>query len=791
MEAEATTHSANKIISWGLTTLLLTAFLGLGNNAAGQPDPDFRIASRALTFQEIHDYDLPEGTQRSRGIFTVGIGQPVYLEALAKEGIVVTDVSWALIDKPGTSSAVLEPSILGTVEEVPIYAPGDRDFYTLEDRMTLIPDVRTDLLHTYTVEVTFTYETAGASAEGDTAQVVLTQDITAAGYVGVGILGTPTGFSGGECVLCHSGSLVFPERLNKVEPWLETGHASFLVEALDGIKSSHYEEDCIKCHTVGFDGAPLADNGGFDDVNAGLDTPWEFPDTLEDGNWDALPQELKKLSNIQCESCHGPGGEHFGDPAKTSISLDAGDCAYCHDEDPYHTRPQEWANSKHAIATRYPTGSDSRKSCVVCHSGVGFIQRIKDDIDITQSGYQNLVDESRWNAITCQVCHDPHDATNEHQLRRVGVVTLYDGTVITKGGTGKLCMNCHIARRDGEDYAATQNGSGHFGPHHGPQTDMLVGANAVEYGLDMPSSGHINAVSDACATCHMQPLSPFDPNKEIVGGHTFKPAVHIEGAGIESEGEEIELTGACAACHGPIAGFDFAQEDYDGDGVVEGVRTEIHGLLGALGMYLPPIGQPDVNHDSTGFDRPSLKAIYNYLFVEEDGSFGIHNTSYSVAILKASIANMEAWFEDQKDSDKDGLDDAWEIEFFGSIGTQGADDDSDGDGISNLLEQKIGTDPSEADTDGDTYSDYSEIVTGSDPDDINDVPEMVGTIFPAVEFEFQSQNGATYQVQVSSDLTGDNWVNYGDPIVSDGGPISAFFPTEGMIQEFYRVVKLP
>ena len=35
-----------------------------------------------------------------------------------------------------------------------------------------------------------------------------------------------------------------------------------------------------------------------------------------------------------------------------------------------------------------------------------------------------------------------------------------------------------------------------------------------------------------------------------------------------------------------------------------------------------------------------MEAAYNWLFVNNDGSRGIHNTAYAVGLLKASIADL-------------------------------------------------------------------------------------------------------------------------------------------------------
>jgi len=44
--------------------------------------------------------------------------------------------------------------------------------------------------------------------------------------------------------------------------------------------------------------------------------------------------------------------------------------------------------------------------------------------------------------------------------------------------------------------------------------------------------------------------------------------------------------------------------------------------------------------DST-WTKPQLEAAYNWLFVNNDGSKGVHNLDYSVGLLQASIANLQ------------------------------------------------------------------------------------------------------------------------------------------------------
>ncbi|WP_027368307.1 PKD domain-containing protein [Desulfocurvibacter africanus] len=66
------------------------------------------------------------------------------------------------------------------------------------------------------------------------------------------------------------------------------------------------------------------------------------------------------------------------------------------------------------------------------------------------------------------------------------------------------------------------------------------------------------------------------------------------------------------------------------------------------------------------------------------------------------------------DSDGDGLDDAWERQYFGDLAQTGAGD-YEQDGLSNLKEYELGTNPAKADTDGDGMPDGWEVTYSLNP----------------------------------------------------------------------------
>ncbi len=554
--------------------------------------PSGEIDVEAISPRDIVLLELPEGSQTSSGLPVVGVGRRVYLSAEGSEdpdGSAIGSYMWEITAKPDGSAATIESP-----------------YASIPHLATFVPD----LVGSYTVSLTVT------DGQGESSEPV-SKDIVAGTWVGVGTVGGGTPDTPkGQCGTCHS---------EKTTEWEATDHATMLERNLDGEGSSHYAASCISCHTVGYDEAETAVNNGFDDVMKS--TGWTFPDSLQSGNFDAMPMELKTLANIQCENCHGPGSEHKGNKAKTATSFDSGVCAQCHDSGSHHVRPYQWDTSKHAVATSSPTG-EGRESCVQCHSGIGFAE-------YAETGTAESLD---YAPITCVACHDPHSADEEYQLRKLDDVTLENGEVVTSGGLGQLCMNCHRSRRNVEEYV--QEYHSHYGPHYGPQADMLAGTNAVEYGETVRNTTHNVAVSDGCVGCHMSSDTPGEdePGYLSVGEHTF--AMTWDAETPDDPTDDVENVGACAGCHGEIETFDkLASADYDGDGELEGVQTEVRGLMRRLALELPPMGEPEVEVTEE-YTPAQLKAAYNYLFVEEDGSYGIHNTKYTVGILRLALRDL-------------------------------------------------------------------------------------------------------------------------------------------------------
>ena len=291
----------------------------------------------------------------------------------------------------------------------------------------------------------------------------------------------------------------------------------------------------------------------------------------------------------------------------------------------------EWANSIHASGASVDYTSRDGSDCSKCHNQDGFIDWIT--TGVLADSYGNA------KAIGCFACHDPHE-TGNFSLRSMAAVTLADGTTFDFE-EGNLCANCHQARRVGSSVGANTNvSSSHWGPHHGPQGDLLAGAGGYEgfTGYSKESSIGHQMLDGSCTYCHMSYANTHDGYN--VGGHSFN---------MEFDGYNVSLV--CRDCHGEIGsrGSPYTvitdSVDYDGDTVIEGFQVEVEGLMDSLAVLLKaegvlssggsPVVQVIADGDLAG-------ALFNYLMVEEDRSEGVHNPKYIISLLEASIAYVSS-----------------------------------------------------------------------------------------------------------------------------------------------------
>ncbi|MBI2348701.1 MAG: hypothetical protein HYV05_08620 [Deltaproteobacteria bacterium] len=332
------------------------------------------------------------------------------------------------------------------------------------------------------------------------------------------------------------------------------------------------------------------------------------------------------------------------------------ECADCHGSETKYpvrgARTQYLTSGHRMIGNASYANSDD---CQACHTSEGFIEYAKKGKVDTKKAVSNPSE------IGCFTCHAPHE-TGNFSLRRMTKVTLANGAVFDRE-KGNLCANCHRARRTPKEEVKPRNiPTASWGAHHGPQADMLLGTNAYEFpGKKYSKSAHAMLPKADCVTCHMaQPRGRYSLSP-TVGGHSFKvegevheePKVNV--AGCLNSGCHIEMKqvkGKPLFDRKPAA-------DYDGDGKVETIQEEIEGLYERLinsrgsgllqTMKDPPYdAKGKFVNNKTQYPLEAVAALYNYKFVQEDRSKGIHNTAYAVQILMDSIKALDNSFDDSK-----------------------------------------------------------------------------------------------------------------------------------------------
>jgi hypothetical protein len=383
-----------------------------------------------------------------------------------------------------------------------------------------------------------------------------------------------------------------------------------------------FVQNCAGCHVTG--------------LNAAEEEPW-----LEAG--------------VQCESCHGPGADHFaivrevgGSPepeeldqirAAIVLSPDSQICGQCHSQGttpdglPY---PVDYLPGQNLLdegvfalyspedsAHWWPTGHASQKymqfnedfyfghsgsldslresegaedACLVCHSEDS--RWTADLLAAHESGEREgtppdaVTVESAQFGVTCVSCHTIHIAAGED----AEAAPVHD--FLIEQATYDLCVACH------QDTDITES------MHH-PVQEMYEGQTVIEEVTGVPSAHFVAEDGPECATCHM-PRVPTDMLSRA--SHTFQPV--MPGSTLDLEG----LQDTCSACHSDqvnAAGLQALIDDVQAD-----TRARLDTARGALA------------DDSPDWVKIGLD------FVEGDGSLGVHNYVYTDDVLDAIEAEL-------------------------------------------------------------------------------------------------------------------------------------------------------
>lgn len=436
---------------------------------------------------------------------------------------------------------------------------------------------------------------------------------------------------------------------------METPHAAAFTNTLFKSLGGQTNSSCLPCHTVGY-GLPT----GF--VSEAI-TP--------------------QLAAVECENCHGPAANHAANPddptLRPHVEIAATVCGGCHDSKfvpdqvaQYHLPfYEDWNASPHRAVV--PDVAEEMQSaqgptvfipnCGRCHSGT--VREAFLENEPLPDGH-----EAAAIAISCAICHDPHEE-QVHTNVLNGVLTSYTGVTVTNIQLGavytnqirypfaslqdyhvsgdfstnynpniNVCAQCHNDR--GASWTSSSRP-----PHHSPQYNMLlgtVGVLASDLPPDQPATHSL--LEKQCVTCHVQMTN--DLNGSLLGGsgHTFR----------------VDTYATCRRCHPlPESLVQFTTSI---------VSNQIQQIKASLDLWATTKAPEQLRTNygtlsweytnpgdlSSGTQGPSAaeqslipvnirKARFDLYVVLYDGSFGVHNAPYSITLLQ----DAQDWVQEELD----------------------------------------------------------------------------------------------------------------------------------------------
>ncbi len=316
-----------------------------------------------------------------------------------------------------------------------------------------------------------------------------------------------------------------------------------------------------------------------------------------------------------------------------------------------------WLGPRFILAGTEHTGSNAfyanASGCQVCHTADGFRKRVAGDYDeagiaSVKFGWDPKVFAPTTKLMTdtiefpspigCFACHTPHGigtTDNEHLDQTVPVgtaVTTQIGSVYGNASAGipkakgHICAECHQVELNSTTAttpiasilgsvtgSGTLNAASYFGPHHGPQADMLMGKGGMAYAGTASGTGgsyafpgtygnsaHQGLADADCVSCHMQSdytdinvAGRFGVNP-AVGGHSFtnKGIVH---------GSETALVFGCGSRTAALQCHSVSGVTGSGGNAVKAARiTRTNGYLQAgdalFQKYTDAAGTTDSNY---------------------------------------------------------------------------------------------------------------------------------------------------------------------------------------------------
>jgi hypothetical protein len=310
---------------------------------------------------------------------------------------------------------------------------------------------------------------------------------------------------------------------------------------LAAIQGANYNLTCAGCHTT-----------GIREINQRGSGEWEFkpyPATLfsaDDPNYIDFDNDgIFDITNIGCESCHGPGSAHIlgnGDPDEIIGSDDLDPqgfndmCGRC------HTRPKSVPNGTFDWPYDDANMVDWRPD-----GGVPLTDFMTDASVRWPDGkhgsitrpYHDFMESSKstfvFHQVICSECHSPHSKRQEAQIR----TSIEDGdlTIPTEVDNNTLCLACHATHGPFEDITPEQVAE------YEENLDDI--AKVVAAHTNHPYAPERMMGLSRCTECHMPKTFGF--GAATGPSHTFEPIAPEKTLMYQEQGG---MPNACAqSCH--------------------------------------------------------------------------------------------------------------------------------------------------------------------------------------------------------------------------------------------------
>lgn len=305
----------------------------------------------------------------------------------------------------------------------------------------------------------------------------------------------------------------------------------------------------------------------------------------------------------------------------TNIIWDSNCVAICHSDinNSKDIAIRQWENSAHSsrgLVDAALLGENTLTCGPQCHTREGFVQLLTGSSPGTNYSTE----------IGCFACHAPHTTWN-WSLRDTSALTL-NGSDDFAYHEANICARCHQSLADStaemvHDSVTIDTSWAIWALHGSFQAEMLGGFGGYEYpGVTYVHSQHRTQTDKGCVTCHQDSARGF-----TLGGHS-----------LNLRNESDMLVEACnrTGCH-IGAPFDAA--------AIEALQSILAAKLDSLKSKLiedslldEATGEPMIGIEIA--DAETAGALYNYFFVLNDKSLGMHNWAYDTLLIRNSLDHL-------------------------------------------------------------------------------------------------------------------------------------------------------